>query len=60
MLKENGKGFNVNSLIGNSGMGLRNIKTRVESYYGTFEVDSQEGKGTTMVMHFPIAFVILH
>jgi len=60
VLKENGKGFNVNSLIGNSGMGLRNIKTRVESYYGTFEVDSQEGKGTTMVMHFPIAFVILH
>jgi len=59
LLQENGKGFNVNSLIGNTGMGLRNIKTRVESYYGTLDIASQAGKGTSMVMRFPIAFVIL-
>lgn len=58
-LKENGKGFNVNSLIGNTGMGLRNIKTRVESYYGSFDINSKEGSGTSMMLKFPIAFVIL-
>lgn len=58
-LGENGKGFNVNSLIGNFGMGLRNIKTRVESYYGSLDIDSKEGVGTTMLMRFPLNFIIL-
>ncbi len=58
-LSENGKGFKVNSLIGNLGMGLRNIKTRVESYYGSFDIESSEGSGTKMLMKFPLTFVIL-
>jgi len=59
ILKENGIGFNVKLLNNKVGMGLKNIKTRVESYYGSFEIKSRKGKGTVLMMEFPKAFVIL-
>jgi len=59
ILKENGVGFNAKSFSKVEGMGLKNIRTRVESYYGSLEIKSKIGKGTTMTMDFPKAFVIL-
>ncbi len=59
LLKENGIGFNTSLLHEYKGMGLKNIKTRVESYYGTIKISSEKGKGTTINMKFPKAFVIL-
>ncbi len=60
LLKENGIGFDLKILENRSGMGLRNIKTRVESYYGSLEIHSAPDKGTQMEIKFPLAFVILH
>lgn len=58
-LADNGKGFDVFTTKNKMGMGLRNIQTRVESYYGSLEFDSKKEAGTKLTMQFPIAFVIL-
>lgn len=59
-LHDNGVGFDFNAAVNKPGMGLRNIQTRVESYFGTMDFQSQPGKGTNLLMKFPLAFVILH
>ena len=59
-LTDNGVGFDFNAAINKPGMGLRNIQTRVESYFGAMDFQSQPGKGTNLLMKFPLAFVILH
>lgn len=58
-LIDSGVGFDTDHLKSNSGMGLRNIKTRVESYFGSFQIQSKEGGGTSMLMKFPLAFITL-
>jgi PAS domain S-box-containing protein len=58
-LEDNGVGLDVGALQNRTGMGLRNIQTRVESYYGSLEFDTTIDKGTKMTMYFPIAFVTL-
>lgn len=59
-LKDNGVGFDVNAIKSKgTGMGLRNIQTRVESYYGSLDFQSEIGEGTKLIMKFPLAFVIL-
>lgn len=59
-LKDNGVGFDVNAIKSNgTGMGLRNIQTRVESYYGSLDFQSDFEEGTKLIMKFPLAFVIL-
>ena len=58
-LVDNGIGFDVFTVKNKPGMGLRNIQTRVESYYGSLDFDSEKNSGTKLTMHFPIAFVIL-
>jgi signal transduction histidine kinase len=37
----------------NSGLGLRNIKTRIESIGGTFTVDTSKNHGTTSIIQIP-------
>ena len=58
-LKDNGSGFDTKTLKDKSGMGLRNIQTRVESYFGSYKITSSKGKGTNMMLKFPLAFVTL-
>ncbi len=58
-MTDNGSGFDVAKLKRQSGMGLRNIQTRVESYFGTLAIDSEIGVGTKMNMKFPLAFITL-
>ncbi len=58
-LVDNGIGFDVFEVKNKPGMGLRNIQTRVESYYGSLDFNSEKNSGTKLNMHFPIAFVIL-
>ncbi|NHM07567.1 hypothetical protein G4D82_10070 [Flavobacterium sp. CYK-4] len=45
-VEDNGRGFNTDDLAAYAGLGLKNIKNRIELLSGKFEVDSQLGVGT--------------
>jgi signal transduction histidine kinase len=50
-LKDNGVGFNTNSFP--SGIGLRNIRSRVQSYNGELRIESGPGRGTEFNITLP-------
>lgn len=58
-IADNGIGYDQAEAANRSGMGLRNIKTRVESYFGKLEIISSPGKGCQMKMKFPLPFITL-
>ena len=54
-IADNGKGFNplkVNSK--NDGMGLENLKSRIEFLKGTINIESAENQGTKIKVEIPI------
>ncbi|TAI49039.1 tetratricopeptide repeat-containing sensor histidine kinase [Flagellimonas allohymeniacidonis] len=53
-ISDDGIGFDINK--GKRGIGLRNIISRVKKVNGTLNIDSKKGKGTTLVITFPIAY----
>jgi two-component system NarL family sensor kinase len=52
IMKDNGRGFNINK--GKKGIGIRNITSRINKLNGTYQVDSVEGKGTTISLQIPV------
>ena len=50
---DDGQGFEYDSQKTNLGMGLSNIKSRVEHFKGTFTIDSAIGAGTTVILDLP-------
>lgn len=53
-IEDNGKGFDVSDETKHEGMGLKNIRTRVEFLKGTVDFDSAPGKGTLVAVHVPL------
>jgi signal transduction histidine kinase len=53
-IEDNGKGFEPTHLTGDSGMGLRNMRARVDYVKGTIEFNSSPGKGTLVAIHIPL------
>lgn len=53
-LKDDGVGFDMNERDKFNGMGLKNMRSRVQSYKGDIEIFSQPGKGTEYIIRFPI------
>jgi two-component system, NarL family, sensor kinase len=53
-IEDNGKGFDVSNTKNFTGIGMKNILTRVEYLKGTVEFDSIPGKGTAVVIHVPL------
>jgi two-component system NarL family sensor kinase len=51
-VQDNGKGFDALSAQASAGHGLKNIRLRVESLNGHFDVDSAPGKGTEVSIEF--------
>jgi two-component system, NarL family, sensor kinase len=51
-IEDNGKGFDGKATV--EGIGLKNIKTRIEFLKGTVDFDSSVGKGTLVAIHVPI------
>ena len=51
LIEDNGIGFNTN--IKTNGIGLQNIKDRIQSLNGTLHVDSELNKGTTLNINIP-------
>ncbi len=52
LVKDNGKGFDVSKKV--SGIGLSNIKNRVESFNGNFVISSKPGNGTSVHIVIPL------
>ncbi|RKR13363.1 signal transduction histidine kinase [Maribacter vaceletii] len=55
---DNGKGYEFNKE--KKGIGLRNIKSRIEKLNGHFTVDSKLGKGTSFFFNIPISRIKKH
>lgn len=55
MIEDNGKGFNSADVNKFTGIGLKNIVSRVQYLKGTVDFDSHVGKGTTVVIEVPLA-----
>jgi two-component system, NarL family, sensor kinase len=52
-VEDNGRGFDTSDSSKFEGLGLKNIRTRVEYLKGTVEYDSKPGKGTLVAIHVP-------
>jgi signal transduction histidine kinase len=52
-IEDNGKGFDKNQMQEDAGMGLKNMKARIEYLHGTIDFDTAPGKGTLVAIHLP-------
>ena len=52
-LKDNGVGFDAEKMGMNSGMGLKNIKSRVQSYHGQIDISAKEVAGVQFLIKMP-------
>jgi len=52
-IEDNGKGFDTQMKDQFDGIGLKNIKTRIEYLKGSVDFDSSPGKGTLVAIHVP-------
>jgi signal transduction histidine kinase len=52
IVKDNGVGFDTSKKM--TGIGIRNIKQRVEDLNGSIEINSEPGNGTEVKLHIPI------
>lgn len=54
VIKDNGVGFDVSKISPSSGIGLSQIKARIENLNGTFHITSTSNIGTEINMNIPI------
>ncbi len=53
-IEDNGNGFNARELSKFEGIGLKNIRSRIQYLKGTVDFDSEQGNGTLVAIHVPI------
>lgn len=53
-IKDNGVGFDASKISPSSGIGLSQIKARIENMQGVFYIDSKPNKGTSIAMQVPV------
>lgn len=53
-IEDNGRGFDIKDKQKFEGIGLKNIRSRVEFLKGTVDFDSSPGNGTLVAIHVPI------
>ncbi|MDP5093232.1 MAG: sensor histidine kinase [Polaribacter sp.] len=54
IIEDNGKGFDPKKIKSTQGMGLDSIEKRIENLGGTFDIDSTNQKGATIIINIPI------
>lgn len=52
-IEDNGKGFDMNAVEKNTGIGLKNIMSRINFLKGSIDFDSQPDRGTLVAIHIP-------
>jgi PAS domain S-box-containing protein len=57
LLRDNGKGFEIKKIREYTGMGLKNIQSRVESHNGILKINSEINKGTTYEIMIPYSYI---
>ena len=55
IIEDNGKGFDMNAINLNDGMGINSIQTRITHLKGSFNIDSTIGKGSSIIIDIPVA-----
>ena len=50
MVEDDGVGFDLENALTKPGLGLENLKERVESLQGNLKIDSRPGRGTTVMI----------
>lgn len=53
-VEDNGKGFNTNNAHSFEGIGLKNMRTRIEYLKGSIEWNAVPEKGTLVAIHIPL------
>ena len=53
-IEDNGKGFDASDPAAQAGMGLTNLRSRINFLKGKVELDSQPGKGTLVSVYIPL------
>jgi two-component system NarL family sensor kinase len=53
-IEDNGIGFDAGKKNGHEGMGLKNIRTRIEYLKGSVDFDTRPGNGTLVAIHIPL------
>jgi len=53
-VEDNGKGFNPREISSSSGMGIKNIYSRLLPYKGEMTIDSTTGRGTSIFIEIPL------
>lgn len=53
-IEDNGKGFDPGSKQHDEGIGLKNMRSRIDLLKGSLDVDSVVGKGTLLVIFIPL------
>ena len=53
-IEDNGSGFDTSDKEKFEGIGLKNMRTRIEYLKGTIDVDSAPGHGTVVALHIPL------
>ena len=54
VVRDDGEGFDVDVLDGQSGLGLRNMQQRARLYGGRVRIDTEIGCGTTLYIDIPL------
>lgn len=64
LIQDDGKGFDVNEVLKSKGvtqkLGLLGIEERVALLGGTFAIESQPGKGTSLLVQIPLTTLSAH
>jgi signal transduction histidine kinase len=55
-ISDDGKGFDLEKVKGQKGLGLSNISSRAELFNGEVNIVTAPGKGCKMKIHVPIQF----
>ena len=58
LVEDNGRGFDPEKKSEHQGIGLSNVKVRVEHLDGTIEFDSSPEHGTTVIVNIPLKVVV--
>lgn len=53
MIEDNGKGFDVKELDAGPGIGMKNIRSRIEYLSGRLDITSNKGQGTLVAFYIP-------
>jgi PAS domain S-box-containing protein len=53
-LRDNGKGFDKKKAFPGPGIGLKNVRSRIQSYNGNVKISSAPGRGTKYIILIPL------